>query len=257
MLSEAKNIQIDLIQKTIGQESRLLPNAAQVSIRDQDLGNFLETLDAKEKLLFINSIASFHIYLRTIAPGKEVAGTQGIWTNFVLAVLFGLIELIMGGKNYVPCYTYLKNYLDANKVDSIPKEVLQEWKEKYGSNEMIRIFFEKYVSDADQKEILKWVENDPQWRGITNIQSFIGQMLKYRNDFIHKLSIESIAENDAHLVLPKNLGDDDSEEDEFDIMIRMTNDPKNYYQTLSIDRLTHFILKGVFRRFDIKNLLKI
>ncbi len=235
---------VDFIQKTIGMESTVLSNSASVNIRDEHLKQFIQNMDDEKRALFSNVISSFYVYIRTIEPSKDVSGSQGIWTNLVLIVLFGLIEKVMSDYQYEDCYTYLKKAIQNGRVLK-DDDILEEWRLKYGANEKVRKFFNEFVIEQEQNEILNAIRNDPSWKGIDSIEKFINRVIRYRGEFVHSLSFQCISEFDAKLVLP--LIPQSANQEEISALV---SDPVNWCPTLSIDRVINFILKGIFRKFD-------
>lgn len=240
---------VDFIQKTIGMESAVLNNSALVNIRDEDLKQFIQNMDDEKRGLFFNSISSFYIYIRTIEPSKNVSGSQGIWTNLVLIVLFGLIEKVMSEHQYEDCYTYLKKIIQNGRILK-DENILEEWRLKYGANEKVRKFFNEFVIEQEQNEILDAIRSDPSWKGIDSIEKFINRVIRYRGEFVHSLSFQCISEFDAKIVLP--LIPQSANQEEISTLV---GNPVNWRPTLSIDRVINFILKGILRKFDARKIL--
>ena len=176
------------------------------------------------------------MYYKAIKPADGVSGISNIWTNFIVLILFGLVENVMYEHKYCDCYSYLKS--KASKDCNI-EEILEEWRTLYGESEKIRIFFDRFISVKEQDEIINALKKDQKWKGVDTLASFVKRVTKYRNEFVHSLSLQGI--------------------DAFNFDVGLENQKEAewlWYPTISIDMLIHYILQGVFRKFD-KNLTPI
>ena len=236
---------VGALQSSIGVESSVLSNTACIDIADQDLKKFLENMSDAELSKFLSAIFYFFSYYKIIKHCEEAKDISDIWTNFVVVLLFGLIETVMTKHSYKECYSYL----NARKNEGVDlSTLLDQWIAEHGSNEKIRVFFKKYVSETERKSILDAVKNDPKWKKVKTVNAFINKIINLRNDFVHSLSIENICAFNMRMVL----GDTGAVAAGAG---RLADSKVQWYPTISIDMLTHLILKGVYMKFDSTNAL--
>lgn len=235
----ARLILVNSIQHTIGMESKELSNVAQISIPNLELEAFLKSMTNEERALFVNSVFSFWIYYKAIKPADGVSGISNIWTNFIVLILFGLVENIMYEHKYCDCYSYLKSKVSK---DCNTEEILEEWRKLYGESEKIRIFFDRFISVKEQDEIIKALKKDPKWKGVDTLSSFVKRVAKYRNEFVHSLSLQGIDVSNVRM----EIQEEESKEEIKSL----------WYPTISIDMLIHYILQGVFRKLDKSGVLQ-
>ena len=202
--------------------------------------DYLQGIEDKDRTRFIDAMMSFLHYYREVRPSGG-GGVSGVWTNFVVLILFGLIEAVMREHEYRDCYSYL----DGRKNENIELNVLlEQWKNEYGSNEKVRIFFKTCITDERKQAILDNIKNDPKWQDAKTIDDFISKIMEYRHQFVHTLSLESISVFNVRLAI-KNI----EEWQKGDAM------KLQWYDTLAIDSLISAVLRGVLRKFDEKNML--
>jgi len=221
----------DFVAKTIGVTSDF-PIGAQISIQDEKkIESSFQNLSEKERLLLRNAISAFWIYARDINSLRESPGVWNSWVNFMLIVLFGLVESVMGK------HKDLRKYLQGHKGRVDIGELLKDYDHKHGSSQKVRSFFDQYILKSEKEDILEAISKDKEWKGVKDIGSFIRRIVRLRSRFVHNLDLPKISAFDIRLKV------DISQEKNFMVT--------GWVPTLSIDRITHYVLMGVFRRFDL------
>jgi hypothetical protein len=235
---------LKFLADSILKEMEILPNGARVSLRDSELIQFLKNIELEDRKLFVVSILSFFSYIKAITPCGVTPGIAPVWTNYILIILFALVERIMGKEGYVYLFNYLsegQNIKRCNKGDT--EKVIEEWRQKYGSSEQIRKFFKKYLRKEEAEEIIKEIKKDPKLKSVTNIDSFVNKMICLRGEFVHYLSLECISHFNIYGMLVKNKNGN------------LVSDNIQWFKTISIYKLTGYILRGIFRKFDNSKML--
>ena len=241
MQNNALKSWVDFIQETVGPQSELIPSEAHLTLRDQDIKSFIENMLADEQNLFKIAILNFQHYMNALNPVRKNKHRPEAWTNFVLIVLFGLIEQVVHDK-YEDCYNYVKKNIKKCVDEGGTEEVLEEWRKAYGANLKVRNFFKEYISDEEKEHIIYILKQNPKFKKITSsedpIKKFIGWIIECRGYFVHGLSRNAIDESNLSVQL-KNEAEDEFKNEDF-----------VWHPTLSIGQLIKFVLLGVFRRFD-------
>jgi hypothetical protein len=229
---------------SILKEIENLPKEAQVNLIDGELIQFLKKIDPKDRETLIISILSFFSYLKAIVPREEKPGVASVWTNYILIMLFALVEKIMGKEGYVHFFNYISEYRNikrCNKGDT--EKVIEEWREKYGSSEQIRKFFKENIKKEETDEIMSEIQKDPKFKDVIDIDSFVNKMIKLRGQFVHYLSLECISYSNIYSMLVKDKNGD------------LISDNIQWVRTISINKLIAYILRGVFRKFNTNKIL--
>jgi hypothetical protein len=237
---------IDSIQKGFGEEATeiYLPTKAALFLRDNELLEFLKNMDNHTRPEFFEATYYFEQYMTAINPCRNVNGVGGIWTNFILVILFGLMERVMQPK-HIDCYNYIQK--NANKcIDkNATNKILEEWRKEYGANSKVHNFFELYISEYEKKEIIETISQNPNFENITNtdnpIKKFINWVIECRGKFVHELGIKGMSAFGYEMIMEFN---NDGEEIK-----------REWYPTTDIDQLTQYVLLGVFRKYDLRKVL--
>jgi hypothetical protein len=233
------------IQRIVTSETGSIPVSSHLTLKDKELLQFLNNMNDSERMNFVEAIFHFDLYMKVINPCRNLEDTGGVWTNFVLVCLFGLIEKIM--EEYKSCYNYIGEYIKRCINPKATKDVLNEWREKYGANKKVHRFFELYILDSEKTEIINTLKKNPNFNFITQsedpIEKFINWIIKCRSGFVHALSLEGL----SAFNIQAYINPDESED--------LTSANMIWYPTVGIDELIHYVLLGVFRRYDSKKVL--
>ena len=231
------------VARLTGDALRGFPSASQgnlINFNDENLYDLLVDIEDNDRSTLVKGLLSFSFYVKNVKYNEEKAGVAPIWTNFVLIVLFGLVEKIMSNHEYVPFFNFInKRKEQCNNGQT--QDVIDEWIKKYGANEKMRKFFKDYITEDEKKQILTAIAKD---NTFNDLDDFIKKVIDYRSKFVHCLGLDCINPSDNRSEL---VPDDEGE---------LTTDSVQGVPTLSIDKLVKYVIKGVLRKYDKHKILK-
>ena len=223
--------EINEVQETIGPQADLLIDARLTGLMDSDLEQFLKRLTVNEKEKFFEALRRFRYYAGLLGDVWD----ERLGSNFLVVVLFALIEFVMGKESYKPLPNFLEEKLSVS--DSCGKNSVQswlkEWRIQYGSVNNVQRFFEENLKDFE-KELLDYVRQCEGWENCDTIPKFAKQLAEFRHHFVHSLSTEQIWPWDKRFLTVKN-----GALQKLDTPVRV----------LSMPFVTRIILIGVLRKF--------
>lgn len=223
--------EIDEIQKAVGLQADYLPQEAILDLRDGELRDFLDKLTPEETEKFREALLRFQYYVGLLRDIWE----ERLGSNFLVVVLFALIEFVMGRNSYKPLPNFLEEKLSAS--DSCDKHTAQlwlnEWRTQHGSVNSVQRFFEENLKDFE-RELLDYVRQCEGWEKCDTIPKFAKQLAEFRNRFVHSLGTEQIWPWDKRFLTFHN---------------GQLKPLANPVRVLSMPFVTRIVWIGVFRKF--------
>ncbi|GEM_PF-5434757 len=240
---EDKKIFISQILKT---HHEMVPQGMSIDLKEDELLCLLEAMDESERQLFCDAFSKFFLYMKIASRCRGTADVKDIWTNFILIILFGLIEKIMVNENIL-----LDQYLERNVSRCVSpdetRKLLEEWRETYGANRKVHKFFKNHILENERTEIIDVLKGNPYFKKITSnedpIKKFVNEIISWRSKFVHELGLGSASASDNMTYIePDKNGD-------------LSSDNEMLYPAVSIDLLIYYVLLGFFRRFNKNSIL--
>ena len=217
-----------------------------VNLQEDEFVSLLKAMSELERIQFVDALTHFTAYMKAAESCRGIQEAQGIWTNLVLILVFGLIEKIMSEENKL-CFDYVRDNLDKCTGPAETQKILEEWREQYGANRRVHRFFVTHILESERSQILDTLKGNPYFNKITQaqdpIKKFVDWIINCRGKFVHELGLDGLSESEqTQYVEPDKKG------------ILHSGNAK-WYPTVSIDQLVGYVVFGVFRKYNRNNIL--
>jgi len=173
----------------------------------EEIDSWIKNASEDQVMKLSKGINFFLFYYEPLEKIKDDSVYTKQYSNFILILLFSLIEGMMEEKEYKNCVEYLKieekKYKNCIRIINIKKlfgEMIEEYEENYGIVKSVKKFFEKYVRDKDKEFILTVYKDGKK----ETINAIINDIYDMRSDFIHSCGFEALSRDDVELEFKKD-----------------------------------------------------